>query len=241
MMANMLRIYLSVFTLLLPSILFAATPIFDRASYFPGVAQGHSKNCTSNNKSKLTMYNNSKIKGTNGEALAFCQKNPNGYPDDGCENGSGGYEECPITENKSSDIPLPDFKTSTSNSSYECNNGGSYTFNNPSYKNISSNKSNCSFIMNNSEQSIKKLALNGGTLTIHSGDYWIESLHIDSTSQIYIEGDVRLFVKNGLGIYNNSFIKKIQAQVFHFILIIIFIFHQMPQLKVMYMHQIILF
>ena len=208
MKVNILRVYLSAFTLLLPSTLFAATPIFDHANYFPGVAQGHSTSCSSNNNSTLTMYNNSKIKGTNGKALAFCQKNPDGYPDDGCENGSGGYEECPISENNSSDIPLPDFKKSTSKTSYTCNNGGSYTFDGSSYKKINSHDSQCLFVFNNPEQRIKKLSLNGGTLTFHSGDYWIENLSINSMSRINIEGNVRLFLKNDLGIYNNSFIKQ---------------------------------
>ena len=209
MKVSIFPVYLGVLlTLLSTQVLSASFPEIDRNTYFPGVAQGHSRNCTSNSSPQLTMYNNTKIKGTNGTPLNFCATNKNNFPIEGCEDTDGSYTTCSITKTNSLDIPLPSFKKSSSKNSYECNNGGSYTFNDPSYKNISSNNSNCSFIMNNSEQRIKKLALNGGTLTIHSGDYWVESLHINSTSQIYIEGDVRLFVKNRLGISNNSFIKK---------------------------------
>lgn len=208
MKINHSNIYLATLAFLLPCIVFAETPIYERNTYFPSVAQGHSRICTPQSSPQLTMYNNTKIKGTNRTSLHFCATNKNDFPIDGCEDTGGSYTTCSITKTNSLDIPLPTFKKSSSKNSSKCNNGGSYTFNNSSYKDISSNKYNCSFIMNNSEQRIKKLALNGGTLTIHSGDYWVESLHINSTSQIYIEGDVRLFVKNGLGIYNNSFIKK---------------------------------
>ncbi|OCH19129.1 DUF6701 domain-containing protein [Aliivibrio sp. 1S128] len=175
----------------------------DRDTYFPGVAQGHSKK-----SSKLTMYNNTKIKGTNGAKLEFYSNNSNGYPNDGCEDANGEYEECPITGSSSSDIPLPNFKKSTSKASYTCNSGGLYIFDGSSYKKITSNDSQCSFVFNNPEQRIKNLSLNGGTLTFHSGDYWIENLSINSMSQINIEGNVRLFLKNNLGIYNDSSIKQ---------------------------------
>lgn len=178
---------------------------------FPAVVQGYHKsgnaNCNSS-RSKLTMYNTSKITGTNGDALQFCSINSyyeRVYAT--CDNSIGGYELCLITNSDIQGINLNEnqnkFKSTNSIIEKECN-APTLEVTGNKFRAIKLNNS-CSLTLEpQSEYFITTLELNNDSIIyLPEGDYWLGSLFINSTAKIIPLGNVRIFIDSSVNISNN--------------------------------------
>lgn len=185
----------------------APFPAIDRDIYFPGIAQGHSYECSS--PKQLTMNNSSKINGTQGSDLNYCSSNKGeGLPNDSCDDGNGGYHQCAITGRNTQELHLNSFKKNKSSYSETCSSGTSY-FNEKKYSNITLRGTCDGYLSHNSqEQRIKTLTLEGTQLTLSSGDYWIENLNMFGFAHINVTGNARLFIKNDIELNNDAKITK---------------------------------
>lgn len=190
-----------------------AFQVIDTATYFPAVTQGHrgdtNVNCNSLGNPALTMYGSSKVNGTAGAALNYCASTQgSGMPLDACDNADGSRRLCTITRNTIRGLSITGgniFLSSSGSSGNftQCQAGqqlsvGSATSN--QFNSIALNTScSLSFSSAATEYRIKSLALNNGAKVIFSsGDYWIESLTMNQGTEIQIQGEVRIFVKNTL-------------------------------------------
>lgn len=190
-----------------------AFQVIDTATYFPAVTQGHrgdtNVNCNSLGNPALTMYGSSKVNGTAGAALNYCASTQgSGMPLDACDNADGSRRLCTITRNTIRGLSITGgniFLSSSGSSGNftQCQAGqqlsvGSATSN--QFNSIALNTScSLSFSSAATEYRIKSLALNNGAKVIFSsGDYWIESLTMNQGTEIQIQGEVRIFVKNAL-------------------------------------------
>ncbi|MCK7631950.1 MSHA biogenesis protein MshQ [Shewanella sp. JNE10-2] len=178
---------------------------------FPAVVQAHhdSGNASCNSsRSKLTMYNTSKITGTNGDALKFCSINSHYEREYAtCDNSIGGYELCSITNSDIQGINLNKsknkFKATNSSVRRECN-ASTLDVTGNEFGGIKLNSSCSLTLASQSEYLITSLELNNRSiLYLPKGDYWLESLAINSTAQIIPLGDVRIFIKSSVNISNN--------------------------------------
>ncbi|MGL6296115.1 MAG: hypothetical protein ACRC3K_06885, partial [Plesiomonas sp.] len=190
-----------------------AFQVIDTATYFPAVTQGHrgdtNVNCNSLGNPALTMYGSAKVNGTAGAALNYCASTQgSGMPLDSCDNADGSRRLCTITRNTIRGLSITGgniFLSSSGSSGNltQCQAGqplsvGSATSN--QFNSIALNTScSLSFSSAATEYRIKSLALNNGAKVIFSsGDYWIESLTMNQGTEIQIQGEVRIFVKNTL-------------------------------------------
>lgn len=190
-----------------------AFQVIDTATYFPAVTQGHrgdtNVNCNSLGNPALTMYGSAKVNGTAGAALNYCASTQgSGMPLDACDNADGSRRLCAITRNTIRGLSITGgnifFSSSGSSGNFtQCQAGqqlnvGSATSN--QFNSIALNTScSLSFSSAATEYRIKSLALNNGAKVIFSsGDYWIESLTMNQGTEIQIQGEVRIFVKNTL-------------------------------------------
>ncbi|HHQ4707786.1 TPA: DUF6701 domain-containing protein [Aeromonas veronii] len=190
-----------------------AFQVIDTATYFPAVTQGHrgdtNVNCNSLGNPALTMYGSAKVNGTAGTALNYCASTQgSGMPLDACDNADGSRRLCTITRNTIRGLSITGgnifFSSSGSSGNFtQCQAGqqlnvGSATSN--QFNSIALNTScSLSFSSAATEYRIKSLALNNGAKVIFSsGDYWIESLTMNQGTEIQIQGEVRIFVKNTL-------------------------------------------
>lgn len=190
-----------------------AFQVIDTATYFPAVTQGHrgdtNVNCNSLGNPALTMYGSAKVNGTAGAALNYCASTQgSGMPLDSCDNADGSRRLCTITRNTIRGLSITGgnifFSSSGSSGNFtQCQAGqqlnvGSATSN--QFNSIALNTScSLSFSSVATEYRIKSLALNNGAKVIFSsGDYWIESLTMNQGTEIQIQGEVRIFVKNAL-------------------------------------------
>ncbi|MFQ1690369.1 DUF6701 domain-containing protein [Aeromonas veronii] len=190
-----------------------AFQVIDTATYFPAVTQGHrgdtNVNCNSLGNPALTMYGSAKVNGTAGAALNYCASTQgSGMPLDACDNADGSRRLCTITRNTIRGLSITGgnifFSSSGSSGNFtQCQAGqqlnvGSATSN--QFNSIALNTScSLSFSSAATEYRIKSLALNNGAKVIFSsGDYWIESLTMNQGTEIQIQGEVRIFVKNTL-------------------------------------------
>lgn len=190
-----------------------AFQVIDTATYFPAVTQGHrgdtNVNCNSLGNPALTMYGSTKVNGTAGAALNYCASTQgSGMPLDACDNADGSRRLCTITRNTIRGLSITGgnifFSSSGSSGNFtQCQAGqqlnvGSATSN--QFNSIALNTScSLSFSSAATEYRIKSLALNNGAKVIFSsGDYWIESLTMNQGTEIQIQGEVRIFVKNAL-------------------------------------------
>ncbi|MCF5840295.1 DUF6701 domain-containing protein [Aeromonas veronii] len=190
-----------------------AFQVIDTATYFPAVTQGHrgdtNVNCNSLGNPALTMYGSAKVNGTAGAALNYCASTQgSGMPLDACDNADGSRRLCTITRNTIRGLSITGgnifFSSSGSSGNFtQCQAGqqlsvGSATSN--QFNSIALNTGcSLSFSSAATEYRIKSLALNNGAKVIFSsGDYWIESLTMNQGTEIQIQGEVRIFVKNTL-------------------------------------------
>lgn len=190
-----------------------AFQVIDTATYFPAVTQGHrgdtNVNCNSLGNPALTMYGSAKVNGTAGAALNYCASTQgSGMPLDACDNADGSRRLCTITRNTIRGLSITGgnifFSSSGSSGNFtQCQAGqqlnvGSATSN--QFNSIALNTScSLSFSSAATEYRIKSLALNNSAKVIFSsGDYWIESLTMNQGTEIQIQGEVRIFVKNTL-------------------------------------------
>lgn len=169
----------------------------DHSIYFPSVVQGHGS-CSSVPNPQLIQYNSARINGTNNSVVDFCSVNPtNERPNARCDNNL-----CQVSGNTVPSLSLAGinaFKTSSVSGTEIgwCNSG----------QNILLSKANIGTIQlydtctlnfaGQAEYKIKSLDMGkGATLALSSGDYWIESLQFNADSEVVVNGDVRLFIKN---------------------------------------------
>lgn len=183
----------------------------NNTTVFPAVTQGHSGgsavNCNTLGNPALTMYGSAKVNGTAGAALNYCASTQgSGMPLDACDNADGSRRLCTITRNTIRGLSITGgnafFSSSGSSGDFsQCQAGqqlsvGSATSN--QFNAIALNTScSLSFSSAATEYRIKSLALNNSAKVIFSsGDYWIESLTLNQGTEIQIQGEVRIFVKN---------------------------------------------
>lgn len=217
---------------LLLSLLGGSAQAFEQINYqnvFPAVAQGTRSSldllCLLVDRPQLGIYNSSKINGTRGNRLQYCNSNLGaGMPADACDTASANRDYCQI--NGSSQVRLStsgsnnflysanrNDGSSSSNIGY-CNYGDQLRlgYDGRSQFNSVSLYSNCdlTFSPAQSEYRLRAISIgNGATVTLSSGDYWIESLTINGNGHLRIEGTARVFVNQGA--LNDGLIDKGEA------------------------------
>ncbi|WP_434801584.1 DUF6701 domain-containing protein [Vibrio ordalii] len=190
-------------SILLSTILFiSATSVMafqqiDNSIYFPHVAQGQGS-CASSPNPQLIQYGYSQITGTAGDPLAFCSINniserQNTRCDDQfCQVTGGGVASLSLSGGNA-------FKNSSNNNNQInwCNSGQSIVLNQSNIGKLQLYDSCTLQFSGLSEYKIKSLDMgSSATLVLSSGDYWIETLQLNSNAIVEVEGDVRLFIKN---------------------------------------------
>ncbi|ENM5730107.1 MSHA biogenesis protein MshQ [Vibrio mimicus] len=167
----------------------------DNSIYFPAVAQGHGS-CNGAPKPQFVQYNSSQITGTNGSPLPFCSIND--YPPSGGCDGS----VCQVSGDTVPSLNLSGsnaFKTSNVSGSEidGCSSGQIIELSKSSMGRIELYRACTLSFSGQSEYKITLLTMSkGATVSLSSGDYWVESLELNSDSKVIVEGDVRLFIKN---------------------------------------------
>ncbi|MGB6294113.1 MAG: DUF6701 domain-containing protein [Vibrio anguillarum] len=169
----------------------------DNSIYFPHVAQGQGS-CASSPNPQLIQYGYSQITGTAGDPLAFCSINniserQNTRCDDQfCQVTGGGVASLSLSGGNA-------FKNSSNNNNQInwCNSGQSIVLNQSNIGKLQLYDSCTLQFSGLSEYKIKSLDMgSSATLVLSSGDYWIETLQLNSNAIVEVEGDVRLFIKN---------------------------------------------
>lgn len=169
----------------------------DNSIYFPHVAQGQGS-CASSPNPQLIQYGYSQITGTAGDPLAFCSINniserQNARCDDQfCQVTGGGVASLSLSGGNA-------FKNSSNNNNQInwCNSGQSIVLNQSNIGKLQLYDSCTLQFSGLSEYKIKSLDMgSSATLVLSSGDYWIETLQLNSNAIVEVEGDVRLFIKN---------------------------------------------
>lgn len=206
--------------ILLLSLLGGSAQAFEQINYqnvFPAVAQGTRGSldflCLLAEIPQLGMYNSTKINGTRGNRLQFCNSNLlAGMPADACDTAGANRDYCRINSSAivrlstsgSNSFLYSAYRTdgsSSSNIGY-CNNGDTLRlgYDGRNQFNSVTLYSNCdlSFSPAQSEYRLRSLSIgSGATVTLSSGDYWIESLNINGNGHLRIEGTARVFVNQG--------------------------------------------
>ncbi|WP_212755050.1 DUF6701 domain-containing protein [Vibrio sp. B1-2] len=169
----------------------------DNSIYFPLVAQGQGS-CASSPNPQLIQYGYSQITGTAGDPLAFCSINniserQNARCDDQfCQVTGGGVASLSLSGGNA-------FKNSSNNNNQInwCYSGQSIVLNQSNIGKLQLYDSCTLQFSGLSEYKIKSLDMgSSATLVLSSGDYWIETLQLNSNAIVEVEGDVRLFIKN---------------------------------------------
>lgn len=209
MKTNLSPISLVFFLLSISAQAFAAFPTINVNAIFPAVAQGHSQRVGQCSYTQLAIYNNAKIKGTQGASLNYCSVvSEYELPEDSCDNGNGSYHQCTITTKNTQALSLPTFELGQSKKDYECS-SGSLTLNPRKYRNITVRGTCKANIPEHSGTTfIHHLTLNDTTITLNPGDYWIETLSMFGSAKINAIGNVRLFIKNNVSLSNDISINK---------------------------------
>lgn len=174
----------------------------DHSIYFPSVAQSHGS-CSGAPSNQFTHFNQSHITGTSGNPLQFCSINSN-RPPNGCDG-----QLCTVTGTSS--IPSLSltggnaFPTWNSSTNIQCSNSQATSNTGLNEVNLSSGCS-LTFLANSSSYRVKRFQLNQGAEAIlNSGDYFFESANFAQNGQLKIEGDVRIFIRNSVGISGSHF------------------------------------
>ncbi|MFC1518147.1 DUF6701 domain-containing protein [Pseudomonadota bacterium] len=179
-----------------------AFEVIDQNVIWADVAQGHRGNNNGNCASgtQLSLSDQSRINGTNGDDLQFCSisiVNGNGRS---CDTAAGGDRTCTITGRDIRGLAMNgtnDFKSTNSGNATSCNNSQINIGNGGQneYASITLNTCTATVSNNFNEYRFKKLeATNRSTLILAPGDYWIDELVLGSDSVIELLGDVRIFV-----------------------------------------------
>ncbi|MGX9461959.1 DUF6701 domain-containing protein [Shewanella sp. A14] len=199
--------------------------IIDASATWPLVAQGHHKYgstlaCNNIFNTQLVMYRNAKIRGALGRSLAYCSRNiDNGFPTEGCDNIDGSSRMCSITQTDFQGLKLTNenaFLYSNGNSGVGyCNDGQQLSLgsNNQNQFNSVSLYSSCTLTMSSArtEYRFNKIALGqGAKLVLPAGDYWINSLELNSDSEIILQGDARIFINND-ATFNSTVINQTKS------------------------------
>jgi MSHA biogenesis protein MshQ len=200
---GILSVFFSVFSL---SSTAHAFQNIDRDTYFPGVAQGHksyNENCP---YAQLELNNSAKINETQGASLNYCSSNKGaGLPSNSCDDGRGGYQSCEITGNVAPSLSLGHFQIEQTTRNKVCNTG-SKAFKAKKYNRIEI-RDTCQVSLSNTGKLIHIASLDledKAKLTLTSGDYWIKQISTSGNANIYISGDVRLFVYYDLLLNNDT-------------------------------------
>ncbi|KQA21543.1 DUF6701 domain-containing protein [Vibrio metoecus] len=169
----------------------------DNSVYFPSAAQGHGS-CSGAPNPQLIQYNYAKITGTNNSVLDFCSANStNERPNARCDNNL-----CKVSGNTVPSLSLSGsnaFQTSSvsGNEIGWCNSGQSIFLSKANIGTIQLYDTCTLSFSGQTEYKIKSLDIgSGASITLSSGDYWIESLQLNQGSEVVVDGDVRLFIKN---------------------------------------------
>ncbi|NAW79862.1 MSHA biogenesis protein MshQ [Vibrio sp. V33_P6A3T137] len=179
-----------------------AFQLIDNTIYFPSVAQSHGS-CSGAPSDQFTHFNQSQITGTSGNPLQFCSINAN-RPSNGCDG-----QLCTVTGISS--IPSLSlsagnaFPTWSSSTNIQCSNTQTTNSTNLNQVNLSSGCS-LTFLENTNPYRVKNFQLNqDSTAVLTSGDYFFESANFAQNGQLIIDGDVRIFIRNSVGINSSSF------------------------------------
>lgn len=179
-----------------------AFQLIDNTIYFPSVAQSHGS-CSGAPSDQFTHFNQSQITGTSGNPLQFCSINAN-RPSNGCDG-----QLCMVTGTSS--IPSLSlsggnaFPTWSSSTNIQCSNTQTTNSTNLNQVNLSSGCS-LTFLENSSAYRVKDFKLNqDATAVLTSGDYFFESANFAQNGQLIIDGDVRIFIRNSVGINSSRF------------------------------------
>ncbi|GGP41637.1 DUF6701 domain-containing protein [Shewanella saliphila] len=208
------------------SVLFCASNTFafgviDESATWANVAQGHHQYgspdplaCAGITDPQLTLYNSAKINGVVGGVLSFCSLNSSSIPSDSCNDSLGVNGTCTVTGIDLIGLDLTGdnaFKTSSGvgGSIGYCNTNDSFTLGedgNSQFNSVSL-YSACTLTMSTSlsEYRFTSIAIgSGATLVLSEGDYFIESLTLNSNSNVVLNGDVRIFVKNDINLNSTT-------------------------------------
>ncbi len=209
----LVNVIVIIFTLLLASHAHGFGTI-DESATWATVAQGHHQYgnpdplpCAGITSTQFTLNNSAKIRGTLGLPLAYCSSNDgSGLPTDSCDELDGTGRKCTtlgydlIGLNLTGDNAFLTSSAAGGNINY-CNTGDSLQLGQDGqsqFGNVSL-YSACTLSMSASQSEYRFTSIaagNNATLELTAGDYFIESLTLNSGSKVVLKGDVRLFIKN---------------------------------------------
>lgn len=188
----------------------ASFDVIDTGEIFPAVVQGHHGNnnnsCHQISGNQLYQVNNPKINGTGGKSLNFCSINKDQNNTPRCDNGSGGYQVCQITQTDIRGLKMDGdnkFPSITATNTLPCQ-SGQQTVSLDSYGSITAESCTLTF-PSRSQYLLKSLTLrNNATILLGEGDYYIDQLTIDNaTIKLTGSGLTRIFVNNDVRFVNN--------------------------------------
>ncbi len=169
----------------------------DHSIYFPSVVQGHGS-CSGAPNPQLIQYNSARINGTNNSVVDFCSINPTSERTDArCDNNL-----CQVSGNTVPSLSLSggnqfQFSSNTSTQINGCQSGQSLQVTQSNHGRIELYQACTLTFSNQKEYKVTSLTAGGGAVVVlSSGDYWIESLELNQGSQVVVDGDVRLFIRN---------------------------------------------
>lgn len=169
----------------------------DHSIYFPSVVQGHGS-CSGAPNPQLIQYNSARINGTNNSVVDFCSINAtNERPNTRCDNNL-----CQVSTNTVPSLSLSggnqfQFSSNTSTQINGCQSGQSLQVTQSNHGRIELYQACTLTFSNQNEYKVTSLTAGGGVVVVlSSGDYWIESLELNQGSQVVVDGDVRLFIRN---------------------------------------------
>ncbi|EKF9833659.1 MSHA biogenesis protein MshQ [Vibrio cholerae] len=169
----------------------------DHSIYFPNVVQGHGS-CSGAPNPQLIQYNSARINGTNNSVVDFCSINSTSERTDArCDNNL-----CQVSGNTVPSLSLSggnqfQFSSNTSTQINGCQSGQSLQVTQSNHGRIELYQACTLTFSNQNEYKVTSLTAGGGAVVVlSSGDYWIESLELNQGSQVVVDGDVRLFIRN---------------------------------------------
>lgn len=197
-------------SILLFSSVATAFEIIDMQTYFPAVVQGqrgdNNADCNGVKGSLLSQNSQSRINGTGGKALNFCNSNQgNGMPLDACDSANGGRQLCFITQDTIRGLSISsgnDFLVSSgiNGGIKDCSNGQQITLGdtNQYQFGIVNLSGACTLTFSNARKEYRLTGLEigvGAKVILPAGDYWIDRLTLRQGAEIEVQGDVRIFVQ----------------------------------------------
>lgn len=169
----------------------------DHSIYFPSVVQSHGS-CSGAPNPQLIQYNSARINGTNNSVVDFCSINPTSERTDArCDNNL-----CQVSGNTVPSLSLSggnqfQFSSNTATQINGCQSGQSLQVTQSNHGRIELYQACTLTFSNQNEYKVTSLTAGGGAVVVlSSGDYWIESLELNQGSQVVVDGDVRLFIRN---------------------------------------------